>query len=147
MSSRIESDLDRIDTEPNRIDHHASNNNKRTLAREMPAETDVAVPLDLIAPESTMALITVVRQPPELQIEFGTSERSEGVSGSDQADFLELGQMTTPDLGYQLASFLVRRETEISESNDPFVQAGFAELELSARMLEHLMIKRTSGIP
>lgn len=146
MASRIDGDLDRIESEPNRIDRHTQTSSRRSLAREMPPETEVAVPLDLLAPESLISLITVVRRPPELQLQFATSEHSGGVSSLDEADLNDLGQMTTPDLGYQLASFLVRREDEIAKSNDPFVQAGFAELELSARMLEHLMIKRTSGM-
>lgn len=147
MAPRIDSDPDRIESEPNRIDRHTQTSGRRSLAREISAETDVAVPLDLLAPESLISLISVVRRPPELQLQFGTSEQPGGLSSSDEAELNDLGQMTTPDLGYQLASFLVRREDEIAQSNEPFVQAGFAELELSARMLEHLMIKRTSGTP
>jgi hypothetical protein len=146
MASRIEADLDRLETEPNRIDRHTQNPSRRNIAREMPPETDVAVPLDLIAPENLLTMMTVVRQPPELQLKFATSVHTATVESTESADLSGLGQMATPDLGYHLASFLVRREGEIAKSNDPYVKGGFAELELSARMLEHLMIKRTSGM-
>lgn len=146
MAGRVEGDLDRLDNEPGRIDHHTSTIEKRSIARQLPEETDVAVPLDLLAPETLVTLVSVVRRPPELQLSMGSTDRIGSAPDPDLVELQSLGQMTTPDLGYNLASFLVRREGQVAESNDPYVKAGFAELELSSRMLEHLMIKRTSGI-
>ena len=136
----------RIDRDNSRIDRRAPDQPERNLARKLPEETDVAIPLDLLAPETLISLVSVVRRPPELQLTAELSQISPGLNGVDPAEMRDLSQMSTPDLGYRIASLLVRRESEVAQSNDPFVKAGFAELELSARMLEHLMIKRTSSV-
>jgi len=131
--------------DPRRLDR-ADPRERGAIARQLPHDTDVAVPLDVMTPEQMIGLASIIRRPPELSL-GPQNVTPETLPAAEKAAIgvQELGRMDVTDLGYRIASLLVRREQDVARSTDAFVKAGFSELEDMARMFEHLMIKRTTA--
>lgn len=105
----------------------------------------IPAPRPLIDPEHLATVAMVVRRPPELQFGPGLDAKTPHIEQLVLDELDPVLHRTTGELAYSVAELVIRREPEVTASEDPSGRAGLANLGEMVRMFEHLSVLQTGN--